>query len=142
MIFGYRDDNHQFRIKRKRSRIRSDFGNLIHEQEEWTEITPDGDIISTILNNSFELDGEIISDIDSEIIGKCQEPGCNQYLTDRTFRYCANPNCNLILCHKHARFNSKENSYFCEKCFRSVRWKRFWLGFSRIILWPFVKKVE
>jgi hypothetical protein len=129
----------QRRETTNRSIIQSPYGDLVIEQTEQTEISPDGgEIATTKTTTALEIDGEIIRDIRRQIIGKCQEPGCGQFLTRRTFRSCKIPECNKILCHHHAKFHEKEDGYFCFKCCRSVRIKRFFLTFIWIILFPFI----
>jgi hypothetical protein len=131
----------QRRTITNRTIIKSPNGDLVVEQEELTNISPDGgETTTTKTTTALEIDGEIIHDIGRQIIGKCQEPGCGQFVTQRTFRNCKNPDCNKILCCHHAKFHEKENGYFCFKCYRSVRIKRFFLTFLWIILFPFTRR--
>ncbi|MCK5127316.1 MAG: hypothetical protein KAR42_13760 [candidate division Zixibacteria bacterium] len=132
----------QHRINRRRSTIASDDGTLTFDQEEKTEISPDGNIITTVTDSSVELDGEIIRDISTQIVGRCQIPECRQYLTKRTIRLCSSVKCTKTLCHHCAKYDEKENDYFCRECHKQVKIKRMLLGTLRVILSPFVERVE
>jgi len=131
----------QVRSDLKTGRIQSPRGNMELTQIEETRISSDGSIITTKEDTTaLEIDGEIIHDILRQIIGKCQEPECGQFLTRRTFRTCGNPDCNKILCHHHARYHSKERAFFCHECYKLIRIKRFFLVLFRIILFPFIRR--
>lgn len=133
----------QHRIKRDRAVIQSGRGDISLENEEQTEISENASqVVTTTTVNSLELDGEIIQDIQSQIVGRCQEPTCSQYLTYRTFRECGNPECSKILCHRHARFHRAEGLFFCWECYKWVRIKRFFLILAWLIITPFVERVD
>lgn len=131
----------QYRVDSKISTIQSAREGLTQIQSEETQISADGSQLTTQTNTtSLEIDGEIIHDILRQIIGKCQESDCGQYVTRRTFRSCGNPDCNKILCHHHARYHSKERAFFCQDCYKWIRIKRFFLVLFRIILFPFIRR--
>jgi len=135
------EDIGQTRLNIQQSNICSNSGQLTFLNKQQTNVSQAGDVETIETDNSKIIDGEKISHA-SQIIGQCQESDCGQYLTNRTFRYCSNVNCGKILCHNHARFHNKEENYFCKECYKSVRRKRFWIGLIRIILTPFVERVN
>lgn len=132
-------NGNQHRIKAEQRNIQSSLGDLYLEQNETTTISPTGDVVTTVTINSRIIDGEKIDSV-SQILGQCQEIDCAQYLTARTIRVCGS--CERILCHNHAKFNRRENLYFCKDCLRSIRIKHFFLTLAWLIIAPFVKRID
>ena len=134
--------NNQRRQITQRSVIQSPYGDLDLEQNELTVISADGgEVVTTTTTTSLEIDGEIIHDVRSQIIGRCQVENCNRYLTTRTCRCCGNPACRMIMCLEHAKYHKAEGLWFCIPCYKEVRIKRFFLTLLWLIVRPFVRKV-
>jgi hypothetical protein len=70
--------------------------------------------------------------------GCCGEPGCFKVSCINCFTRCSN--CNVGLCLYHARRSEidGQSRVFCSHCREALLRHRFWRGFWRTILRPFV----
>ncbi len=100
-----------------------------------TEISGSGNVEVTETTSYFIVRGERVSA--DQVIGQCEIETCSQWLTARTYRECL---CTKILCPAHSQWDEKEQTYFCDECYSSLKWKRFWTALGRFIIAPFKRK--
>jgi len=129
----------QRRIKRLRTVLQSRGDQLSKERDHVTDISLTGNVETTEIEYLMEIEGETISDL-SQVVGRCQEPKCGKYLTRRTMRSCFY--CGKVNCVSCCRWDEKDERWVCRKCFRSLKWKRFWSAIGRLLIWPFVRRKE
>jgi hypothetical protein len=124
----------QRRLKRQQAIIESEHGDISLFRETVTDFSETGHLTTTESHHSLIVGGENVRH-PGDIVGQCQEQGCNRFLTARTMVTCFC--CCEVRCPICAAFDDKTGVWLCADCYRSVRWKRFWSALRRLIFFPF-----
>ena len=131
------DGNSQRRLNRQKTVVKNNVEEIPTWSEQDTEIRDNGDIITTETNYRWNNKGEIISS-PNEIVGQCQEPSCQTYLTMRTIRYCYF--CGKVNCMVCSNWDEKESKWICKQCLKRIKRKRFFKAVGKILLLPVPKR--
>ena len=140
-MFPNENTESQHRTSAKVFTIKSDSHDFEMRIEEDVEITPNGNVKTTESHTVIEQDGEMIKSI-NQIVGSCVIENCGKFLTKFKVRICHNIECQKVLCNEHSRLDKKNNVFYCTRCMSKLRRKRFLYGCLRILLSPFVERVE
>ncbi len=124
------------RARRQDAVIESDTRELRLSREEETIFDNDGSVETTEKITSVIEGGEKITS-HLQIVGKCQETGCELFLTHRSIRYCF---CGKILCPAHAGWDEREKRFACQACMRILKRRRLLGMFWRLLTAPFIER--
>lgn len=132
----FQDPQSRNRTKQQYSEISGPNGTICLTQKHNTEITGQGNVITTINDNAMILsNGEKISNL-SKVAGQCQNDKCGHFVTEKSIRFCFY--CGDVICAKCIKWDKKELKWLCKKCNRSIKWKRFGLFMVKMIISPFL----
>lgn len=127
------ENNSQIRRSIKRSVIRDSKHRIILDQEEYTEISPEGDITSISTHESLIVNGDRI--VVDDIRGNCEL--CETFLIEPTYVKCP---CSRVICLRCSR--NYEEILYCPICFRSVRLRGILSSIGRFLSFPFRKRTN
>lgn len=124
------EDKPKIRSNIKQTVIQIGDEKVIFDQEEYTSISPDGDITSISSDQSLTVNGDRI--YASDIRGNCEL--CDTLLIESTYVNCL---CSRVIYLRCSRLY--ENILYCPVCFSSVRLRSILSATGRILLSPFRK---
>lgn len=109
------------RIKITSTQIKPGDENLAFTIQSVTEMSSEGDVITTETVVPQLVEGEVVNS-SLGVVGKCQQVKCGKWLTKRTARYCID--CGKVICVKCARWDRLDMVWLCKSCRWKLRLKR------------------